>query len=122
MLEPGGSGGALQDDTNASMGWFIYRPERRQTIPEEVIANEAWDRMSRLLDHKVPVSVSIDIATQFGDEHAQGYDTIAEIPGTDPKLKDQVVMVGAISIVGSQARARPITVREPSSPWRPCVY
>ena len=29
----------------------------------------------------------------FGD-HEHGFDTIAEIPGTDPKLKDQVVMVG----------------------------
>jgi hypothetical protein len=94
VLEPGGSGGVLHDDTNASLGWFVYRPERRQAIPEEVIANEAWDRMSRLLDHKVPVSVSINIATQFGDEHTQGYDTIADIPGTDPKLKDEVVMVG----------------------------
>ncbi len=94
VLEPGGSGGVLHDDTNASLGWFVYRPERRQAIPEEVIANEAWDRMSRLLDHKVPVRVRIDIATQFGDEHTQGYDTIAEIPGTDPELKDEVVMVG----------------------------
>jgi hypothetical protein len=94
VLEPGGSGGVLHDDTGASMGWFVYRPERRQAIPEEVIANEAWDRMSRLLEHKVPVTVTINIATQFGDEHSQGYNTIAEIPGTDPKLKDQVVMVG----------------------------
>lgn len=94
VLEPGGSGGILRDDTNASMGWFVYRPERRQAIPEEVIASEAWNRMSRLLEHKVPVRVSINIATQFGDQHAQGYNTIAEIPGTDPKLKDQVVMVG----------------------------
>jgi Zn-dependent M28 family amino/carboxypeptidase len=29
----------------------------------------------------------------FGD-HEHGFDTIAEIPGTDPKLKDEVVMVG----------------------------
>ena len=94
VLEPYGSGGVLHDDTNASLGWFVYRPERRQTIPEEVIANEAWDRMSRLLDHKVPVSVRINIATQFGDEHTQGYDTIAEIPGTDPELRNEVVMVG----------------------------
>lgn len=94
ILEPGGSGGALHDDTNSSLGWFVYRPERKQAIPEEVIASEAWDRMKRLLDHKVPVTVKIDIATQFGDEHAQGYNTIADIPGTDPKLKDEVVMVG----------------------------
>lgn len=94
VLEPYGSGGVLYDDTNASLGWFVYRPERRQTIPEEVIANEAWDRMNRLLDHRVPVSARIYITTQFGDEHTQGYDTIAEIPGTDPELKDEVVMVG----------------------------
>jgi carboxypeptidase Q len=94
VLEPGGSGGVLHDDTNSSLGWYVYRPERKQAIPEEVIANEAWDRMSRLLDHKVPVSVSLHVASQFGDEHTQGYDTIAEIPGTDPALKDQVVMVG----------------------------
>ena len=94
VLEPGGSGGVLHDDTNSSMGWFVYRPEHKQAIPEEVIADEAWDRMSRLLDHKVPVSVNIAIATRFGDDHVQGYDTIAEIPGVDPRLKDEVVMVG----------------------------
>lgn len=94
ILEPGGSGGALHDDTNSSLGWFVYRPERKQAIPEEVIANEAWDRMKRLLDHNVPVTVKLNIATQFGDEHAQGYNTIGEIPGTDPKLKDEIVMVG----------------------------
>ena len=59
-------------------GLFIGRSE-------EVIANEAWDRMSRLLDHKVVVSVRINIATQFGDEHTQGYDAIAEIPGRFPR-------------------------------------
>jgi hypothetical protein len=94
VLEPGGSGGVLHDDTNASMGWFVYRPEHRQVIPEAVVATEAWDRMERLLDHHVPVQVRIHLATEFGDEHVQGYNTVAEIPGTDPRLKDQVVMVG----------------------------
>ena len=94
VLVPGGAGGVLHDDTNYSMGWFVYRPEHRQAVPEEVIATEAWDRMDRLVKHKVPVSVTVDIATTFGGEHEPGYDTIAEIPGTDPQLKDEVVMVG----------------------------
>jgi len=94
ILVPSGSGGVLHDDTNSSMGWFVYRPEHKQAIPEEVIADEAWDRMSRLLAHKVPVSVNLHIDTEFGGEHEQGFDTIAEIPGTDPQLKDEVVMVG----------------------------
>ena len=94
LVMPGGSGGILHDDWNYSMGWFAYLPDHKQPIPEEVISDEAWDRMDRLLGHGVPVSVTIDINTHFGDEHAQGYNTVAEIPGTDPKLRDQVVMIG----------------------------
>jgi carboxypeptidase Q len=94
LLKPGGSGGILHDDTNYSMGWFVYRPEHKQPIPGEVISNEAYNRMDRLLSHSVPVTVTIDINTKFGDDHAQGYNTIAEIPGTDPRLKSEVVMVG----------------------------
>lgn len=94
VLEPGGSGGVLHNDTNSSLGWYVYRPEHRQTVPEEVIADEAWERMERLLAHKVPVTVELNVATEFGDEHVQGYNTIAELPGVDPGLKDEVVMVG----------------------------
>jgi carboxypeptidase Q len=94
VIEPGGSGGVLHDDSNASLGWFIFRPQRRQLIPEEVIETEAWDRLRRLLDQKVPVKVKVQIYTRFDDEHAQGFNTIAEIAGTDPQLKDEVVIVG----------------------------
>jgi carboxypeptidase Q len=36
----------------------------------------------------------VNIETKFTGDHEHGFDTVAEIPGTDPKLKDQVVMVG----------------------------
>jgi Zn-dependent M28 family amino/carboxypeptidase len=41
----------------------------------------------------VPVKMTVDLDARFYDDDLQGYNTIAEIPGTD--LKDQVVMVGA---------------------------
>ena len=94
LLEPGGSSGTLHDDSNYSMGWFVYLPDHKQPIPEEVISDEAYDRMGRLLDQHVPVSVTIDVNTRFGDEHTEGHNTIAEISGVDPGLRDQVVMVG----------------------------
>ena len=31
---------------------------------------------------------------KFTGDHEHGFDTVAEIPGTDPELKDEVVMVG----------------------------
>jgi carboxypeptidase Q len=94
VIMPGGSGGILHDDLNSSLGWSVFRPERRQRIPAEVIETEGRDRLSRLLDQKVPVKVKLRIETRIDDEHAQGFNTIAEIAGTDPKLKDEVVMVG----------------------------
>jgi Zn-dependent M28 family amino/carboxypeptidase len=42
----------------------------------------------------VPVSVQIDVETEFTGEHQHAFNTIAEIPGSDPKLKEQVVMLG----------------------------
>jgi Zn-dependent M28 family amino/carboxypeptidase len=36
----------------------------------------------------------MDVETKFTGDHEHGFDTVAEIPGTDPKLKDEVVMVG----------------------------
>lgn len=94
VLVPGGSGGMIGDDTGSSMGWFVYRPEHKQPIPGAVIANEAFGRMSRLLAHDVPVKLALHIQTEFTGDHEQGINTIAEIPGTDPALKDQVVMLG----------------------------
>jgi hypothetical protein len=94
VLRPSGSGGIIHDDTNLSLGWFVYRPEHKQPIPSAVVANGAFGRMHRLVSHGVPVSVRLRIATQFFGDHEPGEDVIAEIPGTDAALKDQVVMLG----------------------------
>jgi carboxypeptidase Q len=94
VFRPGGSGGVIHDDTGSSLGWFVYRPEHKQAIPSAVLASEAFGRMHRLVSHGVPVSVRLNIATQFYGDHEPGNNVIAEIPGTDPALKDQVVMLG----------------------------
>src|SRR5580658_4528480 len=88
-------GGVFKDDNSEQMGDRAFMPDHRQPIPSAVMANEAFGRISRLLEHKVPVSVSLNINTEFTGDHETGYNTIAEIPGVDPALKSQVVMVGA---------------------------
>ena len=86
---------ALCATTTASR-WveLAYLPDHKQPIPSAVVSSENFGRVGRLLEHKVPVTVSVTINTEFTGDHEQGYNTIAEIPGTDPQLKDQVVMVG----------------------------
>src|SRR5208283_3574794 len=55
---------------------------------------ESYGRLFRLIQNHVPASVEINVDTKVTGEHEHGFDTVAEITGTDPKLKDQVVMVG----------------------------
>jgi carboxypeptidase Q len=60
-------------------------------VPQVTLAVEHYNRMVRLIEHNVPVKAELDLRVQFHD--AKGFNTIAEIPGTD--LASQVVMVGA---------------------------
>ena len=94
VLRSSGSAGKIQDDTGMSMGWWVYRPEHKQAIPSASISSEAFGRMHRLVTHNVPVSVRLNIATQFYGDHEPGNDVIAEIAGTDSALKGEVVMLG----------------------------
>jgi len=90
-----GDGGIMRDDNNESLSQYVYLPNHKQPIPSAVLANEAFGRISRLLDHHVPVWVDVNIHTEFSGDHEPGYNVIAEIPGADPKLKEQIVMAGA---------------------------
>ena len=90
----GGSGGTIFDDNGATLGRTPYLADKRVKIPVAVAAIESYGRLYRLTQAHVPVSVEIDVETKFTGEHEHGFDTVAEIPGTDPTLKDQVVMVG----------------------------
>jgi hypothetical protein len=90
----GGSGGTLFDDNGATLGRTPYVAEKRVKVPVVVAAIESYGRLYRLTQAHAPVSVEINVETKVTGEHEHGFDTVAEIPGTDPKLKDQVVMLG----------------------------
>ena len=65
-------------------------------VPSVTLAVEHYNRMIRLLDKAIPVKVELNLETKFHDETTpNGFNTIAEIPGTDPAVKDEVVLLGA---------------------------
>ncbi len=90
----GGSGGTIFDDNGATIGRTPYIAGKDVKVPVVVAAIESYGRLYRLTEAHAPVSVEINVETKFTGEHEHGFDTVAEIPGTDPKLKEQVVMVG----------------------------
>jgi hypothetical protein len=90
----GGSGGTIFDDNGSSFGRLVYQREHANPLPLAVTAIENYGRLYRLLKANVSVTLELNIETQFTGDQEHGFDTVAEIPGTDPKLKDEVVMVG----------------------------
>lgn len=78
------------------MGQGSRGTDAGQGVPGVTLAVEHYNRMLRILAKHVPVRVELDIRTRFYDETTpNGFNVIAEIPGTDPRLKNEVVILGA---------------------------
>jgi carboxypeptidase Q len=90
----GGGTGIIFDDNGAALGRTPYHRDTAVPFPVVVTQIESYGRVFRLLQHHVPVSMEMNVETKFTGDHEHGFDTIAEISGTDPKLKEEVVMVG----------------------------
>lgn len=58
------------------------------------LSSDDYLRLQRLVKAGIPVELEADVRTKFFDTDLKGYNVIAEIPGSDPKLKDQIVMLG----------------------------
>ncbi len=69
-------------------------PKTPEAFTELVITIEDYLSMCRLAKAGIPVKMDLDIATAFQTADTKGYNVIAEIPGTDPALKDELVMLG----------------------------
>ncbi len=61
--------------------------------PQIALAAEHYNRIVRMLQAGEPVKMTVDLSVAWQDADLNGYNTIAEIPGTD--LKDEIVMLGA---------------------------
>ena len=64
-------------------------------IPTVHVAQESYGRMARMLEKHVPVTLELTMQNTFYPENTSSFNLIGEIPGTDPRLKDEVVMIGA---------------------------
>jgi carboxypeptidase Q len=78
---------------NPFAGPRVYSKGAPATIPQITAEVELYNRILRMVKQGMPVKMTVDIDARFYDDDLQGYNTIAEIPGTD--LKDEVVMIGA---------------------------
>jgi hypothetical protein len=72
--------------------WKIPNPAF--TVPSFVLAREHYGRIARLVERKRPVTIELQLDVEIIPK-VNSVDIVAELPGVDPRIGDQVVMLGA---------------------------
>ncbi len=93
LVQPS-SGGRGDYGTVVATGIRSARdPKRPRPLPEIILAVEHYNRIVRILEeYREPATMEVEVRTEFYDTDLQGYNVVAEIPGTD--RKDEIVMLG----------------------------
>ncbi|HEX6047664.1 MAG TPA: M20/M25/M40 family metallo-hydrolase [Gemmatimonadaceae bacterium] len=89
------SPGRGEDGTVFVGGGGSRDPSNPTKVPGIVFAAEHYGRIARMVEKGIPVTVELDVKNTFHDDDLNSFNIVAEIPGTDPRLKDEVVMLGA---------------------------
>lgn len=75
-----------------------FQPQNKKyeanMMPQLTLSSEDYNRIVRMISNGAKPKMSINIDAQYNDDDPMGYNTVAEIPGSDPNLKDEVVMLG----------------------------
>jgi carboxypeptidase Q len=69
-----------------------YDKRAPKILPQMVMSIEHYNRIVRIIEAGEKVRMAVNLAVEWQDSDPKGYNTVAEIPGTD--LKDEIVMLG----------------------------
>jgi len=69
-----------------------YKLNVKPPVPQIVLSVEQYNRIMRMIAAGEKVRMKVALATEFSKDQQLGYNTIAEIPGSDKA--DEIVMVG----------------------------
>lgn len=82
------------DGTLFVQGGGAYAANSPENFLDVTLALEDYMMMVRIAKSGTPVKMEMDVQSKFSSADTKGYNVIAEIKGTDPKLKDEIVMLG----------------------------
>jgi hypothetical protein len=96
ILHDAGVGAVLKPSRGEHGTIFLQtRDAGANAVPTVVVAGEQYNNLVRMLADRVPVTVRVNVKGRYFTQDTSGYNVIAEIPGTDPRLASEVVMIGA---------------------------
>jgi len=87
------AGGRSEGGTVFAQAGGTRDPKDPVPPPMAVLTPEHYNRIARLLDHKIPVKLEFDIQARFVDDRTDSVNVIGEIPGG--RKREEIVMIGA---------------------------
>jgi len=63
-------------------------------VPQMTLSTEHYNRLVRMIQQGEKIKMMVNLDTQYVDGDGMVNNTVAEIPGSDSKLKDEIVMLG----------------------------
>lgn len=71
-----------------------YQKGNKDGLLDIMIGTEDYLTICRLTKAGVPVKMDVDVKTESNENDVLGYNVVAEIKGSDPKLAPEIVMLG----------------------------
>jgi len=82
------------DGTIFVSGGGSYAKDGAESPANLMLSSDDYLRLQRLVEAGIPVEIEADVKNRFFTDDLKGYNVIAEIKGTDPALKEELVMIG----------------------------
>jgi carboxypeptidase Q len=96
IVREAGPGAMLRSSAGEHGTVFVLgRDLRENALPSVVLAAEHYNMIARMAERGMPVTLRVNLQTRFLTSDTRSYNVLAELPGTDPVLKDEVVLLGA---------------------------
>jgi len=96
LLDEAGAGIRIRPTIyrDGTVGGTGNRNTDEDDVPSLTLSAEQYNMIARLSERGVPVELRIEMAATYGED-TNSYNVLADIPGTDPQVADEVVLVGA---------------------------
>ena len=95
LLRETGAGVVLRPNRGEHGTLFVLgRDNGEGAVPSVVLSAEHYNMLARMIQRGLPVKLRVNVQTRFLTEDKNSYNVLAELPGADPALRDEVVMIG----------------------------
>ena len=94
-LRESGAGVLLRPNAGEHGTMFVLgRDAGANAMPSVVLAAEHYNMLARMIAAGVPVTLRVKVGSRYLEADKNSYNVIADLPGSDPALKDEIVLVG----------------------------